>query len=302
MLTQLITLSCATIITSSLAATTDPLRRDGVPVIKPSPGQLQKEFERVLHDSFPFKPFSAAYVKMAMADPKNWTALGLVTPVKDQGPHGYCGTFGRVGAAEGQFAKQGGGPLTSFSEEEMVDCIGWDNDQFSYFTDKGFMTSSDYPYNETNYPDQDPPIPGNPCRYDSSKVVPKTGNGAFTNSTGAAPTEDQLVAFIHHNGPTQTGIASDVFALRAKGCEATGDCWITKADCKAFGKKDIDHSIILVGYGTDKVQGDYWIVKNSWSTAFANGGFINVARGVNCANIACCGNTFTYGDPNKYYE
>ena len=35
-----------------------------------------------------------------------------------------------------------------------------------------------------------------------------------------APSENQLVAFVHHNGPTQTGIYSDVFALREKGCEA----------------------------------------------------------------------------------
>ena len=29
-----------------------------------------------------------------------------------------------------------------FSEEELVDCIGWDHDQFTYFSPKGFMTVS----------------------------------------------------------------------------------------------------------------------------------------------------------------
>ena len=237
-----------------------PLRRDGVPVARAPAGQLRREYARVLRDGYPWTDFPASYVKKALADPKNWTAEGLVTPVKDQGPHGYCGTFGRVGAAEGQFALRKGGPLTSFSEEELVDCIGWDQDQFSYFAPNGFMTTKDYPYNETDYPDSDPPVPGNPCRYDKSKVVAGTPGGAFTNFTGGAPSEDQLVAFVHHNGPTQTGIDADVFGLRKAGCEATGDCWIDASMCAKVAGKDIDHSILLVGYGTDPVKGDYWFV------------------------------------------
>jgi len=48
-------------------------------------------------------------------------------------------------------------------------------------------------------------------------------------------------------------------------------------------------------------------VKNSWSTAFANGGYINVQRGVLCAGMcdeSGCGggNLFTVGDPADYYE
>jgi len=64
--------------------------------------------------------------------------------------------------------------------------------------------------------------------------------------------------------------------------------------------KPIDHSITLVGYGTDKTNGPYWIVKNSWSEKFGNDGFINVARGISCASIDCCGNTFVYGNASKY--
>ena len=264
------------------------------------PAALRRELlgQNGLKD-YPFAPFSDAFVKKAKATPTNWSALGAVTAVKDQGQHGYCGTFGRVAAAEGQFALRAGS-LESFSEEELVDCIGWDNDQFSYFSPNGFMTTGAYPYNLTG-PDMDPPIPGNPCRFDAAKVVKGSGAGAFTNATGAAPSEDQLVAFVHRNGPTQTGIASDVFALRKADCEATGDCFITASMCeKVTG--DIDHSVTLTGYGTDPVHGDYWIVKNSWSTQFANSGFIFVQRGVSCGHIDCCGNLFTMGDPASYYE
>ena len=102
--------------------------------------------------------------------------MGAVTPVKNQGPHGYCGTFGRVASAEGQFWRKRGA-LVSFSEEMLVDCIGWDKDQFSFFSPNGFMSTADYPYNLTAYKDMDPPIPGNPCRYAKNKVPLRDGRG-----------------------------------------------------------------------------------------------------------------------------
>merc|ERR1719183_2259859 len=108
----------------------------------------------------------------------------------------------------------------------------------------------------------DPPIPYNPCRYDASQVIPNTTN-RFTGSTGQAPDEVQLAAFVHHNGPVQTGINANVFGLRGKGCEASGDCFITQEACNdpKIKGKSIDHSVTLTGYGTDPKHGAYWIVK-----------------------------------------
>ena len=103
-----------------------------------APGELERQLAESDAPVVPFRPFSPAFVAKALANATNWTALGRVTPVKNQGPHGYCGTFGRVASAEGQFARMTG-KLVSFSEEELVDCIGWDKDQYSYFAPKGFM-------------------------------------------------------------------------------------------------------------------------------------------------------------------
>jgi hypothetical protein len=271
------------------------------------PGAIEREFALQSAPVYPFQPFSAAYTKKALATPTNWTDKGAVTPVKNQGPHGYCGTFGRVGSCEGQFALKAG-KLVSFSEEELVDCIGWDKDQWSYFHTKGFMTTATYPYNLSKYPDSDPPVPGNPCKYDANQVVPGSSRGFFNATTGNAPSEEQMAAFVHHNGPVSAGINANVFGQRAKGCEATGDCFITQdmCDSAAIKGKPIDHSITVVGYGTDKEHGDYWIIKNSWSEKFANGGFINVARGIKCAGMCgsagICGHLFAAGDPAAYYE
>jgi hypothetical protein len=265
---------------------------------------LRAELQASTAPQVPFLNFSAAYVAKALASPTNWTAKGAVTPVKNQGSHGFCGTFGRVGSAEGQWALRSGKPLTSFSEQMLVDCIGWDQDQYSFFSGKGFETSAAYPYNLSHYPDVDPPVPGNPCVYDSKKVVPGT-EGFFTFRTGEAPDEEQLAAFIHHNGPVSAGIDATIFSLREKGCEARGDCFINATTCATAGT-EMDHSIVIVGYGTDAVKGDFWIIKNSWSVNFANAGYINVARGVGCGGLcsdpSICGNLFGHGSNSSYYE
>jgi len=276
--------------------------------MRAAPGALEREWALQGAPTLPFQPFSPAYVAKALAaNPMDWRTKNAVTPVKNQGPHGYCGTFGRVASAEGQFALKTG-KLVSFSEEMLVDCIGWDEDQYSYFTEKGFMTTKSYPYNLTNYPDHDPPIPGNPCRYDAKKVVAGSNHARFNATTGNAPNETQLLAFIHHNGPVSTGINANVFGMRAKGCEASGDCFITAEMCNdpKIKGKPIDHSVTTVGYGSDKENGDYWLIKNSWSENFANAGFIKVARGINCAGLCSsagiCGHLFTIGDPSAYWE
>ena len=79
---------------------------------------------------FPFKPFSPAYVKKALAEGVDWRTRNAVTPVKSQGRHGVCGTFGQTQAAESQYALGGGGAnpakkpnnLTQFSEQQVLSC------------------------------------------------------------------------------------------------------------------------------------------------------------------------------------
>ena len=96
--------------------------------LRASPGMLELEDTQQSAPLIPFRAFSATYVTKALREGVDWRKKGAVTPVKNQGPHGYCGTFGRVGSAEGQYALKSGRGLVSFSEEELIDCIGWDKD------------------------------------------------------------------------------------------------------------------------------------------------------------------------------
>ncbi len=39
----------------------------------------------------------------------------------------------------------------------------------------------------------------------------------------------------------------------------------------------LDHGAALVGYGTDPVNGEYYIVRNSWGPKWGVGGYIYIA-------------------------
>merc|ERR1719399_378708 len=62
---------------------------------------------------------------------------------------------------------------------------------------------------------------------------------------------------------------------------------------------DLDHAVVLVGYGTDEASGlDYWLVRNSWSPTWGEGGYIRLLRSTECGEdltpldgIACAGET-----------
>lgn len=170
-----------------LAATAEPtgmLRTDGVPVKLMEPGALEAELELHSRSTVPFKPFSPEFVKHALATGVDWREKGAVTPAKDQGAHGYCGTFGRTCAFEGQYAIKSGHGLRNFSEEQLVECIGWTKDQFTYVKTHGFEDMNVYPpYVKAGYKDTNPPIPGHPCKYDKTKVIVGTDTKFVRSAT-----------------------------------------------------------------------------------------------------------------------
>lgn len=50
---------------------------------------------------------------------------------------------------------------------------------------------------------------------------------------------------------------------------------MTEDTCHA----DLDHAVLVSGYGTTEEGHDYWLVKNTWSSLWGDKGYIKIARG-----------------------
>jgi hypothetical protein len=49
--------------------------------------------------------------------------------------------------------------------------------------------------------------------------------------------------------------------------------------------KEVDHAVLLVGYGTDTTAGPYWLVKNSWGASWGEKGYLRLQRGNDSCGI-----------------
>ncbi|CAJ0594931.1 unnamed protein product [Cylicocyclus nassatus] len=198
----------------------------------------------------------------------DWRREGLVTEVKNQEDCGSCWAFSATGALEGQHARLTR-KLVSLSEQNILDCSfafgthgcngGFMDLAFEYIKENhGVDTEQSYPYVADI----------TKCHFSTRNI------GANVTGFVDLPTGDekQLQIAVATQGPISVAIdARELgFQFYKKGVYIDDQC--------TSSVDELNHAVLLVGYGTDPKQGDYWLVKNSWGTDWGEEGYIRMAR------------------------
>ncbi|XP_026677415.1 cathepsin L-like [Diaphorina citri] len=128
---------------------------------------------------------------------------------------------------------------------------------FQYIKDNhGIDTESSYPYEAMD----------DNCRYKRAK------SGAVDRGYVDIPEGDEykLKAAVATIGPVSIAIdaSHQSFQFYSEGVYYEPECNSTQ----------LDHAVLVVGYGTDENGNDYWLVKNSWNTTWGDEGYIKMAR------------------------
>jgi len=211
-----------------------------------------------------------------LPDEVDWRAHGAVTDVKNQGQCGSCWAFSTTGALEGQHFRKTG-KLVSLSEQNLVDCSasfgnngcngGLMDNAFRYIkANGGIDTETAYPYDGEE----------EQCHF-SRGDIGATDKGFVDITQGD---EEALKAAIATVGPVSVAIDAGhpTFQFYHEGIYDEKDC----------SPVNLDHGVLAVGYGTTE-EGDYWLVKNSWSTKWGDEGYIKMSRNKNnqCGIASC---------------
>jgi len=188
----------------------------------------------------------------------DWTTMGAVTPVKDQGSCGGCWSFAATGALEGA-SKVAGNSLKSLSEQQFLDCDttdsgcggGLEYQGWNFFksANQGICTEDSYPYKAKN----------GACAYSSCTLGLQAGG--ITGVSHVTKSASALKSALNQQ-PVAIGIQADqsAFQFYTSGI-LTGTCGT-----------QLDHSVLAVGY-TDT----YWKVKNSWGASWGENGYIRMS-------------------------
>ncbi|XP_035508187.1 pro-cathepsin H-like [Morone saxatilis] len=208
----------------------------------------------------------------------DWRMKGnFVTPVKNQGHCGSCWTFSTTGCLESVNAIATG-KLIPLSEQQLIDCAkdfnnhgclgGLPSQAFEYIKyNKGLMTEEDYPYKGHD---------------DSCHFEPALAAAFVLDAVNITSYDEKAMV----DAVARLNPVSFAFEVTADFVHYKEGVY-TSTQCKNTADK-VNHAVLAVGYGAEENDTPYWIVKNSWGTAWGIDGYFLIERGKNMCGLSAC--------------
>lgn len=234
-------------------------------------------------------------------------ATAVVTSVKDQGSVGTCWAFSTIGNIEGQNALKTNN-LIDLSVEYLVDCDGsydptskqadcgvfggWPSLAYQFIINSGGVPSDDdWPYccgTGDCYPCMEGPISycGPPPTYCDKEIPQKCPEmkpvASITSWSDISTNEADIAQALVERGPLSVLLDATELSFYKSGVW-TG--YISGTSPLLGCKDNLDHAVLLVGFGTDSNGVDYWTVKNSWGESWGENGYFRIIRGQSACGI-----------------
>merc|ERR1712038_1369014 len=247
----------------------------------------QAEFEAQMTGGYKRMPQSGAAPastfkaksRSELPDSVDWRDQGAVSELKNQGQCGSCWAFCTTEMIE-SYAAIATGNLPELSTQQVTACtpnplscggtggcygsipqLG-----YTYIQLFGHITEEDYPY-----------ISGDTMNTEDCTYMPEQAAGAITGYNILEPNSlEAVMDFVANQGPLAIAAYASPWGRYSSG---------VFDGCPYDGDIAINHAIVLVGYGTDPNEGDYWLVRNSWGSGWGEDGYIRLKR----ESTAVCG-------------
>lgn len=225
-------------------------------------------------------PVTSDLAKMAAALPQHWdwrnvNGVNFVSPVRNQASCGSCYSFASMGMLEARIRVLSNNSQTpTFSPQQIVSCSEYSqgcDGGFPYLIGKyaqdfGVVEESCFPYVGKDTPCGLPQNCGRTYAAEYSYV------GGFYGGCSEAAMMLELVK----NGPM--AVAFEVYPDFMHYKEGIYHHTFLTDTVNPF--ELTNHAVLLVGYGHCHMTGQkYWIVKNSWGTAWGEEGYFRIRRG-----------------------